>query len=388
MRRRTEVVELRASAMAAGGDAIARQDDGRVVFVTGALPGELVEVELLDERRDYARGQVVEVLDPSPARVEPPCPELAKGCGGCQWQHIDLGEQARLKAQVVADALRRIAKLEGPSLSPTVELPAEAYRTTVRTAVFRGRAGYRQARSHRVCRVETCLVTHPLVADLLVNGRYGNAREVTLRCGARTGERLAAPRPSDAELTVPADVRRDHIHEEAAGRRWRISAPSFFQARADGADALVALVSAAAGELGPPGVAVDLYSGVGLFAGALADRGWSVTAVEGSAAAVADARQNLACDAVAVVQADVTAWSPAPADLAIADPSRSGLGRSGADAVAATGATRVVLASCDPAAFGRDAALLAAAGYTLTSITPVDLFPHTFHVEVVSVFDR
>lgn len=385
--RAVETVELSATGVAAGGDAIAREDDGRVVFVTGAIPGERVRAEVVEQRRDFARARVVEVVSASPARVAPPCPELARGCGGCTWQHIAIAEQGALKAEIVRDALRRIAKVEDAPLQATVELPGEGYRTTVRAAVRKGRAGYRKARSHDVRTVDTCLVAHPLVDDLLVNGRYGRAREVVLRGGARTGERLAAPHPTDAVIDVPADVRRDHLHEEVAGRAWRISAVSFFQARPDGADALVDLVVAATAGLDPPGTALDLYSGVGLFAGALADRGWSVTAVEGSPAAIADARVNLAEDDVAVVHGDVHTFAARAADLVVADPSRTGLGAAGFHTVTAAQPRRVVLVSCDPAALARDTGLLLAAGYRLTSVTPVDLFPHTFHVETVTVFD-
>jgi 23S rRNA (uracil1939-C5)-methyltransferase len=374
--------------MAAGGDAIARDSSGRVVFVTGALPGERVRVDVVAERRDYARAVVIDVLDASPDRVAPPCPELAKGCGGCQWQHIGTDAQRRLKADIVVDAMRRVGRLDGPAPLPTVALPATGFRTTVRAAVVDGRAGYRRASSHEVVTVDSCLVTHPLVEDLLVRGRYGTATEVVLRAGARTGERLAAPDPADATITVPDDVRRDHLHEVVAGRHWRISARSFFQSRPDGADALAALVTAAADEAGPPGSAVDLYSGVGLFAGVLAAQGWTVTAVEGSKDAVADTHVNLRHEDATVVRADVNRWEAVPADLVVADPSRNGLGRAGAGTVASTGARRAVLVSCDAAAFGRDAGLLTTAGYTLTSVTPVDLFPHTAHVEVVSVYDR
>lgn len=372
--------------MAAGGDAVARDDDGRVVFVTGALPGELVRAAVTDEKRDYARSHVVEVLDPSPDRVAPPCPELAKGCGGCQWQHVALAAQRDLKAGIVSDALRRFGRIQDVPLAETIALPADGYRTSLRAAVVDGRAGYRRARAHEVVPVEECLVAHPLVADLLVHGRYRGATEVVLRCGARTGERLAAPDPAGTPIDVPADVRTDHMHEEAAGRRWRISAPSFFQSRPDGADALAALVVAAADEMPDVGRVADLYSGVGLFAGALADKGWSVTAVEGSAPAVADAEANLG-GVAAVVHADVTRWSATPADLVVADPSRDGLRRRGVDVVAATGADRVVLISCDAAAAGRDAGLLRDAGYDLIAVTPVDLFPHTAHVEAVAVYE-
>ena len=197
-----------------------------------------------------------------------------------------------------------------------------------------------------------------------------------------------ATTPTRLDISVPDDVHTEHVHEMAAGRSWRISARSFFQSRADGADALAALVGSAADELGTPTTAVDLYSGVGLFAGVLAGRGWSVTAVEGSQSAVDDAVENLRDWAVPVVRADVTTWAPVRADLVVADPSRMGLGPRGVEVIAATGARRVIVISCDAASLGRDAALLHRSGYALKAVTPVDLFPHTFRIEAVTVYDR
>lgn len=373
--------------MVAGGDAIARHDDGRVVFVSGALPDELVRVKVTAEARDYLRAHVVEVVEASPARIEASCPEYARGCGGCQWQHVAPPAQRTLKRQIVEDALRRTAHVESPAVEPVVELPATGYRTTVRAGVVEGRAGYRRRRRHELVPVSSCEVVHPLIEDLLLHGEYGAAEEVVLRCGARTGERLAVTHPAGVAMSIPADARRASVHEVVAGRRWRVSARSFFQSRPDGADALAALVAAAAEGL-RPARAVDLYSGVGLFAGVLADLGWSVTAVESSKVAVDDAWANLRRTDAQVVRADVLKWRPSPRDLVIANPSRQGLGKRGVATVAATGARRVVLVSCDVGAFGRDTNLLRTAGYSLTSVTPVDLFPHTFHVEIVTVFDR
>lgn len=388
MARRGDELELVATTMVAGGSALARDAEGQVVFIDGALPGERVRVAVETERRGYRTAGLVEVLEPSSSRVAPPCPELANGCGACQWQHVEPDAQRSLKLDIVLDALRRIGGLEEVPNQPTIELAPWAFRTTVRLAVTDGRAGFRAARSHASVAIDDCLVAHPLLVPLITDARYARADEVLLRCGSRTGERLAAPTPSRKGIVVPGDVRSDFIHEEAAGQRWRISAASFFQTRADGVDELARLVVAAADDLGAATTALDLYSGVGLFAGVLAARGWSVTAVESSTSAVADARVNLRSPTVKVVSADVTKWKPAAADFAVADPSRKGLGRSGVAVIDKSGARRLVLVSCDAASLGRDTALLRDAGFAMTSLTPVDLFPHTFHVEVVSVFDR
>jgi len=380
--------QLTTTAMASDGRAVARRPSGQVVFVEGALPGEEVAVEVISERGRYASARATEVVDPSADRVRPPCPRVVEGCGGCQWQHVSIPAQIRLKAGMVEESLRRIGRVQPVEFRPTVELEPWSWRTSIHAGVVDGRPGYRRRRSHDLVDAAGCLIAHPLLAPLLTGGRYPGARSVLLRCGARTGERLAVPTPSGVTIDVPADVNRRAIHEMAAGRRWKLSAASFFQSRPDGADALADLVRSAAEEIGPPGHAVDTYSGVGLFAGVLAEMGWSVTAVEGSRAAVEDARANLSGFDATVVRADVATWRPRSADLVIADPSRAGLGKEAAAVLVGTGARRIVLVSCDAASLGRDAGLLTGAGYILSSVRPVDLFPHTWHVEVVSVFDR
>jgi 23S rRNA (uracil1939-C5)-methyltransferase len=332
--------------------------------------------------------RVVEILEPSPHRVAPPCPEVANGCGACQWQHIDLDAQQTYKRELISAALGLSGAPDQSRLRPTVSLASTGFRTTLHAAVTKGRAGFRRYRSHRVVPIDECLVAHPRLTELVVHGRYGSATEVLLRCGARTGERLAMPTPAGGTIEVPDDVRFDHIHELAAGHEWRISARSFFQTRPDGVDALANAVTSAADEIEPAGRAIDLYSGVGVFAGVLAARGWSVTAVEFDRSAVEDARANLRTLDVTSVRADIAKWKPTMSELVVADPSRAGLDKPGVDVVAASRAQRLILVSCDAPSLQRDAALLRKVGYKLSYATPVDLFPHTFHVEVVSVFDR
>lgn len=376
--------------MSSDGRAVARLvsglDSGKVVFVEGALPGEIVQAGVETERASFAFARTVRVEEPSPDRVTPACPHAAEGCGGCQWQHATPAAQLRYKSAIIGDALRRIAHQNDPPLRPPVELGPWRGRTTIRAGVVDGRAALRRASSHELVPIEGCLIAHPLLLPYLSGRRFEGARSVTLRCGARTGEVLIDVRPT-GRTRLPSEVRRDHFHEVAAGRPWRISARSFFQSRPDGADAMADLVAAAAGA-GDGRRALDAYAGVGLLAGVLAGAGWSVVAVEGSRRSVDDAAVNLAGLDVRVVPADVTRWSPEPVDLVVADPSREGLGRDGVSTVVGTGAGRVVLVSCDVASLARDAGLLIVHGYRLESVTPVDLFPQTRHIEAVSVFQR
>lgn len=385
--------------MAAGGAALARDEDGRVVFVEGALPGERVVARITEERKDFARAVAVDVLDPSPDRVAPPCPALAAGCGGCTWQHVAPEAQGRLKAGIVTDALRRIAKLPDPPSPAVAPLGGRALRTTARLAVSpEGRAGHRARQGSAAVPADACLAAHPLLEELIVDGRYPGAREVLLRVGAASGERLVQVDKSRARVRVPqgvqvtakGDRRPAYVHEDVGGRRFRISADSFFQSGPVAAEALAAAVSAAAADALPGGgVLVDAYAGVGLFASVLgAGRPVRVIALENDPAAVADARVNLADLDAKVVATEVARWRPRPADVVVADPSRSGLGRPGVAALVATGASRLALVSCDPASMARDTALLGENGYRLASVVVVDAFPDTFHVETVSRFDR
>ena len=404
------MVEVNVSGVAAGGDGVGRLPDGRAVFVRGAIPGDRVEVAIHDDKPRFARATTVAVLEAGPGRIEPPCPHQEEGCGGCGWQHVDLGTQRHLKATVVADALVRIGRLDPndlPPVDPGPDLPGFDHRTTVRAAVdSEGRAGLRTHHGHDVVPFGDvgCPVAHPLVDEVLRRGSFEGADEIVVRCGVATGERLVAvhPKVPIAMSGIPSDVvvvgadelaggRRVWLHEEVRGRRWRISAGSFFQSRPDGAAALVDVVGKAVRQVAAPGMRlVDLYAGVGLFAGTLADRfGAAPTAVESNRSAVADARANLAdVGGARVVGVDVRKWRPSRFDVVVADPSRHGLGGPVVDRIAATRAPTVVLVSCDPGALGRDAGLLQAAGYRLQTTTLVDLFPNTPHVEVVTAWSR
>jgi len=387
-----ELIELRPTTMAAGGEAVAREPSGRVVFVRGALPGEAVVARMVEERDRYARAVVERVDDASPSRVEPPCPYVAAGCGGCSWQHIAPAEQRALKRQIATDALTRAGGVAGAAVVDGPGLHTEGFRTTVRLAVTDGRAGYRRLRSHEVVPVDACLVAHPALASLIADARFPGADEVVLRCSAATGERLVRFLPEDAAAAadLPPDVLRDPdawLTEEVAGRPLRVSARSFFQTRPDGAAALVATVAQAAGDDADRGTVVDAYAGVGLFSACLPVTG-RVVAVESSVSSCRDAKVNLAHRDAAIIRVDVARWRPEPAALVIADPPRTGLGAAAADRLARTDAARIVLVSCDPASMGRDVALLNSHGYRHLQTTLVDLFPHTPHLEAVTALVR
>jgi len=384
--------------VAVGGDGIARADDGRVVFVHGGIPGDVLTAVVTKEERRLLKADAVAIRTASDDRTTPPCPHVADGCGGCGWQHLTVDAQRRWKQRMAEESLRRLGRQDG-SVSLGPPLPDRGFRTSLRVLVTEGGPAFRAARSHVPVPVASCMVAHPGLDELVRTGRFGRADEVTLRIGAATGERLAIVSPGvPADLALPDDVdvvgedelaggRDAWFHDEVDGRRFRISARSFFQTRTDGAEALVAAVRDAGADAWGHGRLADLYGGVGLFASTLGD-GMATVLVESSRSSVADAEHNLADRDATVVRAPVDRWRPSPVDVVVADPPRAGLGKAAVATVLATGAHRLVLVSCDAAAFGRDAGLLAEAGFERRSTVLVDLFPHTPRVELVSRFDR
>ncbi len=395
---RHEVVEVEIERVVAGGLGLGHEGSGRVVLAAGALPGERVAVELERSRKRFAQGHTVSVLSPSPERIDAPCPEVAAGCGGCDQQHAPAALQRELKVGIVVDSLAHLAKLPDLPVHPGEQLSVDGYRTTLRCAVVDGRAGFRRRRSNRIHVVESCWIAHPAVREIVEHGRFPGATEVIIRVGARTGERLVVVSPSASDVVVPdgvqvvgaddlaagADV---HLHEMVARRRFRVSAGSFFQARPDGAEALVRAVGRALGDFDPASQRlVDLYGGVGLFTLALGAR--HSVLVERSPSSCADARVNLAPLDAVVEELAVERWRPTAAEAVIADPARAGLGAEGVEQVVATGAARVALVSCDPASLARDTRSLVDAGYEALGVELVDMFPQTHHVEAVTTLVR
>lgn len=370
-----------------GGVCVAHAPDGRVVFVRHAIPGERVRVALTDERSSYLRGDAVEVLTPSPSRVEPPCPWARPGgCGGCDWQHVEIAEQRRLKARVVHEQLHRLARLDvDVAVEPVAgDVDGLGWRTRVRFAVDAdGHAGLRRHRSHDVVRIGDCPLAHPAVRAGEVLARpWPAARFVDVEVGAR-GTRHVTVRP-------PEPRGAGDVEHRAAGRTWTAPPGGFWQVHPGAADVLVRAVTSLARPRGGERC-LDLYCGVGLFAGVLADAvgASQVVAVEADARAAAAARRNL--PGVEVVCARVERWlrSTRPrADVVVLDPPRRGAGRPVTEAIVAGAPRRVVYVACDPASLARDVATFGDGGYRLTALHAFDLFPMTAHVECVALLER
>lgn len=380
----------------AGGAALATAPDGRAVFIEGALPGETVVASVRKSARDYLIAELERVVEPAPERITPACPAVARGCGGCNWQHVDPAQQHAFKTAIVADALTRTARITDVPVRTGGRVPAAGYRTTLRVMLDRdGKPAFRRAGSHLPVVVEDCLVAHPALAALLAELRLPGAAEAQLRVSAHdqtctlswSPAGTAPGRMIPAALVAGPDTA---IVEVIRDIPLRVSSESFFQSGAAAAEILVDAVARAAGSPESWGSApvVDAYGGVGLFSATVVPEDRAVILVEANPLACADAAVNLCGRPAEIVALEVEHWKPTRAGLVIADPARAGLGREAVTILSRCQAPLLVLVSCDPVAFARDTRLLAEAGYRLTDCETLDLFPHTHHVEVVSRFER
>jgi tRNA/tmRNA/rRNA uracil-C5-methylase (TrmA/RlmC/RlmD family) len=364
---------------AATGGAVGRLDDGRVVFVRHSLPGELVEVAITDRSRSFARGDAVQVIEASAQRVQAPCHYAHPGgCGGCDLQHASESAQLEWKAAVVAEHLRRIAGVTREVSVVGAGVDAGGSRTRLRCAVTpEGRLAPAFATNWAdAAEVELRSIGDgPPFAVVLRESPHGPAHDVRSLDGAPLRD------------TTRSDVVVD-------GHRFAVSATSFWQSHQSAPALLIDAVTALA-DVQPGESAVDLYSGVGLFAVPLAvavgPQG-RVTAVESSAAAAQDARDN----AHDLAQLTVREWSVAPRavndtvgyrDVVVLDPPRHGLSRGVAPALVRRHPRRIVYVSCDAATFARDLKVFLTGGYTLSDLRVLDLFPMTEHVELVGLLD-
>ncbi len=366
---------MQLDAMAYGGDALGRVE-GKAIFVRGGIAGERVRVVVVQDHGHFARARVLEVLEPSPERVQPRCPhfgfEEETSCGGCAWQHLSYTAQLRWKTDIVREQLRRIGRLSDAPVRDTLPSPAVwAYRNHAQFSVTPGgRLGFQAAGSNRVVPIDVCHIVQPPILEWLQSA--GRAQPGVRRVDVRF------PEPHSAIPTY-------RVKDVA----FCVSTESFFQVNTSLVETLVDLVLARLDLRGGETV-LDGYCGVGLFARFVAPMAAKVIGIESSPGAVADARQNLGplgnVELHEGTVERVLATLAEPVDVAVFDPPRAGCGLEVIRQVVARKIRRVVYVSCDPSTLARDARLLIEGGYRLMEVQPLDMFPHTFHIETVSTW--
>jgi tRNA/tmRNA/rRNA uracil-C5-methylase (TrmA/RlmC/RlmD family) len=406
------LLELDMGNIAGGGGCVGRAPDGRVVFVRHALPGERVMARITATTTSFLRADAVEILRASPDRVTPPCPHAGPGnCGGCDFQHVSLVGQRRLKAFRAAEQLNHFTGLKREIDVAAVRGDTDGlgWRTRVRLGVDPvGRVGFRRHRSHELELVESCPIACPEAMETgAFLAAWPGVEEIEIAVAPDRNQAVVAvvtPRKSMPALpalrtgvVVNGRVRKQpgDVHTDVAAHTFRVSSGVFWQVHVGAAEALARAVQAEMGAVRGDKV-VDLYAGAGLFSVVSAEQvgsEGSVLAVERDRRACADAERNgRDYPQMSVKKASITPKfieaSLSQPDLLVLDPAREGAGQAVMTALSAHGATlrRLVYVSCDPASFGRDARVLLDAGWTLTSIRGFDIFPMTEHVELVAHF--
>jgi 23S rRNA (uracil1939-C5)-methyltransferase len=447
-----EELVLSVYALAYGGEGIAKYK-GMVVFISEALPGDKVQVRITQVKKRFARGDLMQVLEPSADRIQPFCP-LAGNCGGCSWQHFAYHGQLKTKQEFVENALQHIGHLKTiPVLPPLKAVPQTGYRHKIQIPFQAGpvgegiQAGFYAKQTHQVVVMDECPVQPALgnklfraVRELAKSFDYqgyheelktGQLRHLVIRVGLHTRELLAVlvtavedvPRlhefASELQRRIPELVGvvqnvnpavtnvilgpafkllagRPFLYEEIRGLRYRISAESFFQVNPFQLPGLVEAVLQAA-SLTDRETALDLFCGVGFLTLELARKARMVFGIESVGAAIEDAQANKHLNNFSNVDfsaQDATAGLEKLAsrglmpDVAVLDPPRKGCEPELLKKLASLKPKRLVYVSCNPVTLARDLALLSERGYRINSIQPVDLFPHTYHIESVAGLTR
>ncbi len=386
-----DIIELELDGLGPRGDACGSDADGRPIYVAGGIPGERVRARVYKRGRHSTSAEMIALVRPSPHRVEAPCP-LFGHCNGCQLQHVAIARQLELKHAMVADQLVAVG-LEPACVRAPVAAPSPwHYRNHARFTVKRGRLGFVRRHRHAFFEVPQCLLMEPRINTLLatLQGRLQETTQCNIRVGAPADAISIQPRLS---LDEPASGQ-PWVIEVLGGRSFRVSTPAFFQVHRAQAERMVEIVRAAVLEVAATSV-LDAFAGVGTFAALLAAHVDHVVAVEESGPAVRDASYNfggLSNVALRLGKAEQVLRAmvdeDAAIDVVLVDPPRAGCLPDALDAIIALRPRRVVYVSCDPGSLARDLRAMVDRGYALAWVQPLDMFPHTVHIEAIAVLDR
>lgn len=366
--------------VAHGGHVVARHD-GRVIFVRHGIPGELVRVEITGVSKNFARGDVIEVLVPSEHRVEPPC-RFAKECGGCDFQHISITEQRNMKKSVIVEQFARLAKRDIDV--EVIDLGLHTgWRTRMRYAIDpEGHVGLRGSKSHDVVRLDECIIAHDGIQP--PRGNFSHTSEIEMAISSEGEIRGYRDGRLDDDLSNGASAITEMVH----GTRFTIDPKGFWQVHPRAASMFVNTVLEFA-QMKPGDHVLDLYGGAGLFAAFALEEvgpGGRVELVDSTAASVRDAARNFPALKAHVGEVLRVLRTLKRADVILLDPPRAGAGRPVLEQIAKLKPRRVVYVACDPASLARDVATLAELGFELAEIRAFDAFPMTHHVEQIAAF--
>ncbi len=388
-----DLVQVTIEKVAHGGHFIARHD-GAVIFVRHAIPGEDCTIQITSTGSSFNRADVVSVEAPSEFRVQAPCSFAHRnGCGGCDFQHISVDHQRRLKSDVIAEQFSRIAKMD---LRVDVEEVGESthWRTrAIATTDRNGKLGFYKSRSHSIAPVTDCIICAEGMnfSEIASRDLKGDVRvEIS---ASNTGERSIALAPTRGEEKARLTEGPAVLHENVLGKSLEVSQESFWQSHKKAPEILTQAILDFA-QLKTGEHVLDLFGGVGLFTAAIVEAvgpTGHVDLIEGSKVATADAARNFASlYNITIATGDVAKLMPriTAADVVVLDPPRDGAGKEAVAHIARLAPRAIVYVACDPAALARDTAYLADHSYSLVKVRAFDLFPMTHHIECVALYTR
>lgn len=390
-----DFVDVTTERLAYGGDAIARHD-ALAIFVPFAAPGERLRVRITERKKNFARGEIDRILEPSPSRREPLC-QYFGDCGGCHLQHLTYEAQLESKRSFVRDALERIGRIDWPHEIAIRHNAEFGYRSRAQVKIDRraGRVGFNRAASNAVCDVTSCPILVPALDEALhlLWNSLGHAPGNDQRLLNRLQIEMAAGESGVSFEPSLEGLPRGALQRTVRGAVYNFSPSTFFQGNPGLLDDLVDVtIGETSGD-----VALDLYAGVGLFTIQLARRFGRVIGVEADTAAASFARENINTNQTANVEfhnSKSEEWLKTfreakgpPPDLILLDPPRIGAAEAMTHIVELK-PSRITYVSCDPTTLARDLRTLLESGYELTRITAIDLFPQTYHVETVAALER
>ncbi len=406
-----ETFDLVLEKLTYGGDAMGRLPASRAVFVPFGLPGERVRVRLTEEKKHFARGEIVEIIESANDRIQPRCKHFGE-CGGCHYQHLSYEKQLRAKTDILIDQLQRIGRIENPPVEPMVPCPSPwNYRNHVQFSLNQdGRLGFQAPNSNQVIPIDECHLPEESINRLWPRLEFEpetDVERVSLRFGGEDDLMLILESNSSQppEVEIEAEVSIAHVYEgntvvlagsdhllmRVLGREFRVSAASFFQVNTVMAEKMVQHLLASL-PVSPTSTLLDVYCGVGLFSAFLAPKCGRVIGIESSESACEDFTVNLdEFDNVELYEAEAEAVIPhleVKPEFVVVDPPRAGLDKVVVDGILKLNPRLIAYVSCDPSTLARDAARLVHGGYRLRQVTPFDLFPQTYHIESISIFER
>jgi 23S rRNA (uracil1939-C5)-methyltransferase len=369
-------IEVEVTALAAGGDGVARDAQGRVTFVPRSAVGDVVRIRLVEQKKRFARGEVFGIVMPSRDRVEPPCPFFKVGCGGCQWQHISRPAQLAAKQAIVEGALRKLPGLVVENIADPA--PPYGWRRRARFHVVGGQVGLFAYATNQIVPIDRCPQLEPLLDDALRTAIAEEPIDGELHLLLGHDGSVAV---TLGETPLPiAGAPASEVIEIEPGLQGRAS--DFAQASRSGNAALIAITRAALGKPTGKGSLLELYAGAGNLTRGFIEDGWKVVSSDVAAPAKPLDGVKFELGNARDVTQRLTKRKNTAFDAVVLDPPRAGAAEAVEGLIALRPST-IVYVSCDPSTLARDAEALGAAGYRAERAWPIDMMPQTSHVEVV-----